>query len=188
MYSLVCLYTNLSADLKPYRPLLQFGSVKFIIFFSFWQGVIIAGLVKVDVIKATTYWTADNVAEGIQDFMICVEMLLVSIVHMKAFTWTPYIADERTPLFKSFLRAINVMDVAKDTRKHFVSRNALTVTMVNYDFKSEESQNIETTEVTILEEKTKDSIIPIEISTERETKSPKKRKKETRKMLYNYQI
>jgi len=190
MYSLVCLYTNLSADLKPYRPLLQFGSVKFVIFFSFWQSVVIAGLVKVDVIKATTYWTADNVAEGIQDFMICGEMLLVSIVHMKAFTWTPYIAEERTPLFKSFLRAINVIDVAKDTQKHFVSRNALTVTVAKYDFKSEEQPNIENMEITIVAEKsendndTKDSVVIIESAEiEKSPKSPKKEKKQKKNVV-----
>jgi hypothetical protein len=66
MYCLVALYQNTKEILKPYKPLTKFLAIKFVIFFSFWQSVVVAGFVKIGAIHATTYWTADNVGSGIQ--------------------------------------------------------------------------------------------------------------------------
>jgi len=41
-------------------------SVKFVIFFSFWQGLVVSILAHYGLIQETDYWTVDNVASGIQ--------------------------------------------------------------------------------------------------------------------------
>jgi len=121
MFCLVTLYSNLSVDLKPVRPLLMFGSIKFVIFFCFWQGIIVAGFVKINLIKDTTYWTSDNVATAVQDFLVCVEMLVAAIVHMWAFSYVPFIdGKRRTNICLSMARVIYVKDMYITAQTHVV--------------------------------------------------------------------
>lgn len=54
------------------------------------QGIVIAGLAKLKLIHAMGAWTADNVEKGIQDLMICVEMLCIAVAHTTAFSSKPY--------------------------------------------------------------------------------------------------
>ncbi len=37
------------------------------------------------------YFTADNIADGIQNICICVEMLFCALAHMHAFSYKPYV-------------------------------------------------------------------------------------------------
>lgn len=55
------------------------------------QGIVIAGLAKLELIHAMGSWTADNVEKGIQDLLICVEMLIVAVAHTTAFPCRPYV-------------------------------------------------------------------------------------------------
>jgi len=127
MYGLILFYLNTKQDLKPFRPLFMFGAIKFVVFFSFWQSFIISGFVLIHAIKATTYWTADNVASGIQNCLICGEMVIAALLHLKAFPYQDYVVEgESTSPFKSFLRAVNVIDVALDTHKHIVPKQVKT--------------------------------------------------------------
>lgn len=50
----------------------------------------IAGLAKLKLIHEIGDWTAENVEKGIQDLLICVEMLIVAIAHTTAFSSGPY--------------------------------------------------------------------------------------------------
>jgi len=61
MFGLICIYSNFKIDLATTeaRPILKFLAVKFVIFFCFWQSIVVAGFEKIDVIHATSYWTAD---------------------------------------------------------------------------------------------------------------------------------
>lgn len=54
------------------------------------QGIVIAGLVKVNLIHEIGSWTTDNVEKGIQDLLVCVEMLLIAVAHTTAFSSEPY--------------------------------------------------------------------------------------------------
>ncbi|CAM9773318.1 unnamed protein product, partial [Discosporangium mesarthrocarpum] len=55
------------------------------------QGIIITGLAKLKWIHAMGSWSAENVQTGIQDFMICIEMLAVAVAHTSAFSHRPYV-------------------------------------------------------------------------------------------------
>lgn len=54
------------------------------------KGIIVAGLAKLNLIHPIGNWTADNVEKGIQDLLICVEMLIIAIAHTSAFPSRPY--------------------------------------------------------------------------------------------------
>mmetsp|Transcript_14685 Transcript_14685/g.24307 ORF Transcript_14685/g.24307 Transcript_14685/m.24307 type:complete len:398 (+) Transcript_14685:178-1371(+) len=143
MYALITFYDNLSADLKPCKPLPKFLSIKFVIFFSFWQGVLIAILFKIGVIQVMAPFTEKNVAVGIQDTAICVEMIFAGIGHYYAFspiefypTPQPWLDDdfsggvrtpsstidtESAPLLSKVTRVLKVTDVLNDTYETFVA-------------------------------------------------------------------
>lgn len=50
----------------------------------------IAGLTKLKLVHAMGNWSADNVEKGIQDLLICIEMLIIAVVHTTAFSSRPY--------------------------------------------------------------------------------------------------
>ncbi|CAM9380743.1 unnamed protein product [Choristocarpus tenellus] len=90
-YCLVLFYVVLKEPLKVHDPVPKFLCIKAVLFLSFWQGIIIAGLATFDCIHAIGSWTAENVQTGIQDLLICLEMLAVAIAHTSAFSYWPYV-------------------------------------------------------------------------------------------------
>ncbi len=54
------------------------------------QSIVVAGLVKLNLIHEMGGWTTDNVEKGIQDLLVCVEMLAIAIAHTTAFSSKPY--------------------------------------------------------------------------------------------------
>ena len=58
--------------LKPLNPVLKFGAIKAIIFFTFWQALIISFLVKINVIQQSLAWKKygfEDVANSIQVYI-----------------------------------------------------------------------------------------------------------------------
>ena len=93
LYCLVLFYHAMDEDLKPIRPLPKFLCVKLVVFVSFWQEMLIAALVHFHVIHAKDSWTTytvEDVANGIQAFLMCCEMLLAAIAHGYAFPVADY--------------------------------------------------------------------------------------------------
>ena len=93
-YAVYCLglfYIILHDALEPHEPFTKFVAIKAVLFFSFWQGVIISCLVKLNVIHEIGNWTSANVALAIQDMLICFEMMFISIFHHSAFPVAPYL-------------------------------------------------------------------------------------------------
>jgi hypothetical protein len=99
MYCLILLYRATKEELAPISPFYKFFSVKAIIFFSFWQSVFIAVLVKSGIISVgwiDPTWSdydAADCANAIQEFLICVEMFFFAILHLYAFPADEYKAD-----------------------------------------------------------------------------------------------
>lgn len=67
---------------KTQPPLLQA-----VVFFSYWQSVALAIMAKLGLIRGSEWSTydADDVAAGLQNFLICVEMFLAAVMHAHAF-------------------------------------------------------------------------------------------------------
>ncbi|KAF5404587.1 Organic solute transporter subunit alpha/Transmembrane protein 184 family-containing protein [Paragonimus heterotremus] len=85
LYALVLFFLATRDILQPFDPVIKFAAVKSVVFLCFWQGVILAILEKCNVIPALPNTDAGTVAAGIQNFLICIEMLAASIVFRFAF-------------------------------------------------------------------------------------------------------
>ncbi|KAF9162082.1 hypothetical protein DFQ26_003880 [Actinomortierella ambigua] len=96
-YFLIMFYVTIHKDLKKYQPLLKFLAIKLVIFFSFWQMVTIEGLVYFNVIKESQYWTTSNIATGLNAFIIDIEMFGFALLHLKAFSYKPYVPRKPIP-------------------------------------------------------------------------------------------
>jgi len=133
MYCLILWYHANMEELAPFHPLAKLICVKAVVFFSFWQGIVIAGLVYVKVIQASAQWTSynlDSVSRGLQDFLVCVEMFFAALGHWKAFSHREY-RDKNLPpqtLMEMISAMCDVSDVQHDIASHVA---AVTSTLVS---------------------------------------------------------
>lgn len=97
LYCLIFFYYATKTELGPIRPVGKFLSVKALVFFTWWQSVTIAILYRMDMIPhyqvgQDNTWTKEDVAKGIQDYLICIEMFIAAVVHTFVFPHTEYSA------------------------------------------------------------------------------------------------
>ncbi|XP_061163938.1 transmembrane protein 184C-like [Saccostrea echinata] len=124
MYCLVLFYKAMKEELAPINPVPKFLCVKFVVFFSFWQSVAIAIMVKLGWIPEDGTWvfyhSIQDVATGLQDFLICIEMFLAAIAHYYSFSHKPFISseNENVSCFSSFLSMWDVSDMKDDVIEH----------------------------------------------------------------------
>jgi len=124
MYALIMFYTMTKEEMAPYKPIGKFLSVKFVIFLSFWQSIVVAGLVSIDVLKATSGWSTDNISDGVQNVLICGEMVIVSVIHIFVFSHKPYIKEGvRTPIFNTLKHVFSPNDIARDIKNSFYPKS-----------------------------------------------------------------
>ncbi len=76
LWCLMVFFYATKKDLVLFRPLPKFLCVKAIIFFSFWQSVVVALLVFAGVIP-----DSEHISVAIQDFLVCIEMVPFAIAH-----------------------------------------------------------------------------------------------------------
>ncbi|CAF0942946.1 unnamed protein product [Didymodactylos carnosus] len=127
LYCLVTFYENTNMELKPFKPLPKFIVIKLIVFFIFWQSVLMSGLAFLKVLRNTTCDSATNAycknstvgftveQEKIllENILICVEMVFFSIAHHWIFSWRPYADGTFKELMESRYRNMNNKDDAE---------------------------------------------------------------------------
>ncbi|XP_042913469.1 transmembrane protein 184C [Parasteatoda tepidariorum] len=123
MYSLVLFYQANKNELAPMKPIAKFLCIKAVVFFSFFQSVIIAILTYVGVITESFTTPGADVAEvgrSLQNFLICIEMFMASVAHYYAFSHKPYVdmAAQQVPCCLSFMSMWDVSDVTQDVSDH----------------------------------------------------------------------
>lgn len=115
MYCLILFFMATREELAPVRPVPKFLVVKSVVFFTFWQSVALAVLVRVGLIRGNEEHSTENVVTSVQDFIVCVEMCVAAVAHHYAFKYSDFHDTEvgRTvpPLMRSFFDVVNVTDV-----------------------------------------------------------------------------
>lgn len=71
LYCLVHFYTATKDELAHIKPLAKFLTFKSIVFLTWWQGVIIALLYTMGLLRSAI---AQQLKSSIQDFIICIEV------------------------------------------------------------------------------------------------------------------
>ncbi|KAL5774577.1 hypothetical protein ACOSP7_012134 [Xanthoceras sorbifolium] len=91
LYSLVIFYHVFAKELEPHKPLAKFMCIKGIVFFCFWQGVVLEILAAVGIIKSHHFWLdVEHIEEAIQNVLVCLEMVIFSVLQQYAFHVAPY--------------------------------------------------------------------------------------------------
>lgn len=82
--------------------------------------MLIAVLVKTRVIPAS--WHEYELQEGLQNFLVVLEMLLFAIAHYFVFSHKPYVdlAAAEVPCLATCFRMLDIRDIAGDVKEHFV--------------------------------------------------------------------
>lgn len=94
LYSLVLFYHVFAKELAPHNPLAKFLCIKGIVFFCFWQGVVLNILVAVGVIKSHHFWLdVEHLEQAYQNVLVCMEMVVFSVLQQYAYPVTPYTGD-----------------------------------------------------------------------------------------------
>lgn len=130
MYCLVLFYKANRQELSPMKPLPKFLCIKAVIFFSFFQGVIIEFLVYFGFIS-NVFGEDDSdktdphlLSTKLQDFLICIEMFLAAVAHHYSFPHKPFHinAPNYDATNRGFLDALKTMldisDVRDDIGEH----------------------------------------------------------------------
>ena len=97
MYALYCLVIFFHACNEElhspvnWHPLGKFLCIKGVVFFTWWQGVIIFYLRDHGIIGSMGPWSSLDVANGFIDYCIVVEMVGFAIAHSYTFTYTEYL-------------------------------------------------------------------------------------------------
>lgn len=109
LYCLVLLYQATHDELRPIRPLSKFVVIKLVVFVTYWQSVFIAICARLGLIRPAEWSTydTDDVAAGLQNFLICIEMFLAAVAHAHAFPPRDYMDASRPP--PGFMKNLRVM-------------------------------------------------------------------------------
>jgi len=111
LYGLLIFYGLTAEELKGRRPLAKFLAIKLIVMFTFYQAFVINAL-QGHVIKATQYWTATNISNGLNALTICVEMVFFSILMFWAYSASEYKQKDApaTSIWRPLWDSINYTD------------------------------------------------------------------------------
>ena len=121
LYVLMLFYMAMHTELSPLNPLRKFVTIKLVVFFSFWQGLVLTLLCSMDFLKPThewfrTYSTQSDFSGGIQDFIICIEMFFASIGFAWSFPPRDYMTGEHPGFWKSIYSLFDLADVVDDVQ------------------------------------------------------------------------
>ncbi|XP_051136076.1 protein LAZ1-like [Andrographis paniculata] len=89
LYCLVHFYAITKDELAHIKPLYKFLTFKSIVFLTWWQGVAIALFYAIGLFKSPIAQSL-QFKSSVQDFIICIEMGVASVVHLYVFPAKPY--------------------------------------------------------------------------------------------------
>ncbi|CAG8514956.1 6327_t:CDS:2 [Gigaspora margarita] len=110
MYALVVFYLTIHEEIASERPFLKFLCIKLVIFFAFWQSIVLAIVADLE----TQYWTSANVSRGLAAMLVCIEMAVFSFIHIIAFPYKQYIKETKVPITRGLVDAFNPIDIWRE--------------------------------------------------------------------------
>ncbi|KAK4282659.1 hypothetical protein QN277_014008 [Acacia crassicarpa] len=116
LYALVLFYVACKDLLQPFNPVPKFIIIKSVVFLTYWQGVLFFLAAKSGFIE-----NADEAAQ-LQNFIICVEMLVAAVGHFYAFPYKEYAGaniGQSRGLTASIAHALMINDFYHDTVHQF---------------------------------------------------------------------
>ncbi|OJA11640.1 hypothetical protein AZE42_04761 [Rhizopogon vesiculosus] len=115
LYGLILFYGLTKEELEGRRPLAKFLAIKLIVMFTFYQSFIFSAL-EGRVIQATQYWTATNIADGLNALATCIEMVFFSTFMMWAYTANEYKVpgNRKTSIWRPLWDSVNYWDFIKE--------------------------------------------------------------------------
>jgi hypothetical protein len=135
VWYLVWFYMATKDVTAQYAPGAKLVAVKLVVFLSFWQGFAIAFLNFLGWLPAFGVWSTTEFADGLQNYLTCIEMLVIAIGHLWWFSYVPYKVDElkkllptgrmadlmpyATRMRQTLSPVAGVAQIARDTRSAF---------------------------------------------------------------------
>lgn len=92
--ALLYFYTGTREFLEGKQAFAKFLCIKAVVFLSFWQGILIAIFAAAGVLPKFDYWSEETAATGLQDLLICIEMLFIAFAHKFCFGSEEYAVGE----------------------------------------------------------------------------------------------
>jgi len=93
IYCLVLFYFAVQKEIAPMNPVAKFLCIKAVVFFAWWQSVILVIVEALGGISKHQTWEPNDkgkIAADLQNLLICIEMLFVAGWHTWAFTYKEY--------------------------------------------------------------------------------------------------
>ena len=116
LYGLLLFYVAAADLLEPHKPILKFVVVKSVVFFTFWQSLACSLMVNLGILYD------GEEARKLQNFLICVEMVLASFGLIFAFPYTAYYQGAPDSFMDAIYHAASVHDVYSDIVHQFAGR------------------------------------------------------------------
>eukprot|EP01112_Ceratiomyxa_fruticulosa_P022204 TRINITY_DN8065_c0_g1_i2.p1 TRINITY_DN8065_c0_g1~~TRINITY_DN8065_c0_g1_i2.p1 ORF type:complete len:293 (-),score=25.47 TRINITY_DN8065_c0_g1_i2:138-1016(-) len=96
MNGLIYIYHAIHTELEHVSPLWKLICVKGVLFLAFWQSVLISLLAKFGLIHSSVSWTLMEVETGLQDFVLCFEMVIAAYLHEYAYNWKEFATTKKS--------------------------------------------------------------------------------------------
>ncbi|KAB5533953.1 hypothetical protein DKX38_017039 [Salix brachista] len=101
LYSLLVFYHVFAKELAPHKPLAKFLCIKGVVFFCFWQGIVLEMLVSMGIIRSNHFWLdVEHLEEAYQNVLVILEMVVFSILQKYAYSAAPYSGEVEAKILK----------------------------------------------------------------------------------------
>ncbi|KAJ6828735.1 transmembrane protein 184C-like [Iris pallida] len=91
LYALLVFYHVFAKELAPHKPFPKFMCIKGVVFFCFWQGILLELLTAAGIIRSHHFWLdVEHIQTALQNVLVIVEMVCFSVFQQYAYHVAPY--------------------------------------------------------------------------------------------------
>mmetsp|Transcript_17547 Transcript_17547/g.18194 ORF Transcript_17547/g.18194 Transcript_17547/m.18194 type:complete len:204 (-) Transcript_17547:62-673(-) len=114
LYCLALFYMGFESELQPFRPLSKFLCIKFVLFFSYWQGFAFELFLQMSFIESVN-------AKIYQSLLMCFEMMVASVALGFAFSHWDFVdySRDNNQFINNLKSVIDVSDLIEDAESVF---------------------------------------------------------------------